>query len=117
MSRSVNGELRSQIPASRPLSIEPFLLLLHPCYALGLMPKGNANGLEPCAYLRRLFAELPKAKTVEDFERDLYSSGTRIAMLCYGVPLVSVIGALLGGWLAWWSYPRNRPSNNRESFF
>jgi hypothetical protein len=24
--------------------------------------------LEPYAYLRRLFAELPKAKTVEDFE-------------------------------------------------
>ncbi len=28
----------------------------------------RANGLEPHAYLRRLFAELPKAKTVEDFE-------------------------------------------------
>ncbi len=28
----------------------------------------RANGLEPYAYLRRLFAELPKAKTVEDFE-------------------------------------------------
>jgi hypothetical protein len=26
----------------------------------------RANGLEPYAYLRRLFAELPKAKTVED---------------------------------------------------
>jgi len=46
--------------------------------------------------------------------RDLYSSGTRIAMLWYGVPLVSVIGALLGGWLAWWSYPRNRSSKNQE---
>ena len=28
----------------------------------------RANGLEPHAYLRRLFAELPKAKPVEDFE-------------------------------------------------
>jgi transposase len=28
----------------------------------------RANGLEPYAYLRRLFAELPKAKTVDDFE-------------------------------------------------
>jgi transposase len=28
----------------------------------------RANGLEPYAYLRRLFAFLPKAKTVEDFE-------------------------------------------------
>ena len=28
----------------------------------------RANGLEPYAYLRQLFAELPKAKTVENFE-------------------------------------------------
>ena len=28
----------------------------------------RANEIEPYAYLRRLFAELPKAQTVEDFE-------------------------------------------------
>ena len=33
-----------------------------------LVSTARANGLEPYAYLRRLFAELPKAKTVEDFE-------------------------------------------------
>jgi hypothetical protein len=29
----------------------------------------RANGLEPYAYLRNLFAALPKARTVEDFEQ------------------------------------------------
>jgi len=29
----------------------------------------KASGLEPYAYLRYLFAELPKATTVEDIER------------------------------------------------
>jgi hypothetical protein len=33
-----------------------------------IVSSARANGLEPYAYLRRLFAELPKAKTVEDFE-------------------------------------------------
>ena len=33
-----------------------------------IVSTARANGLEPHAYLRRLFAELPKAKTVEDFE-------------------------------------------------
>jgi transposase len=33
-----------------------------------LVSTARANGLEPYAYLRRLFAALPKAKTVEDFE-------------------------------------------------
>ena len=33
-----------------------------------IVSTARANGLEPYAYLRRLFAELPKAKTVEDFE-------------------------------------------------
>ena len=38
----------------------------------------RANGLEPYAYLRRLFAELPKAKTVEDFEALLpFSAGAQ----------------------------------------
>ncbi len=44
----------------------------------------------------------------------VYSSGTRFALLWYGVPLVTVIGALLGGWLAWSSYPRNRSRNSQE---
>lgn len=34
-----------------------------------LVSTARANDLEPYAYLRRLFAELPKAKTVEDFEK------------------------------------------------
>ena len=33
-----------------------------------LVQTARANELEPYAYLRRLFAELPKAKAVEDFE-------------------------------------------------
>jgi transposase len=33
-----------------------------------LVSTARANGLEPHAYLRRLFAELPKAKTVADIE-------------------------------------------------
>lgn len=33
-----------------------------------LRSAGGGLGVEPYAYLRRLFAELPKAKTVEDFE-------------------------------------------------
>ena len=33
-----------------------------------IVSTARANGLEPYAYLRRLFAELPKAKAVEDFE-------------------------------------------------
>jgi transposase len=33
-----------------------------------IVSTARANGLEPYAYLRRLFAELPQAKTVEDFE-------------------------------------------------
>jgi transposase len=33
-----------------------------------IVSTARANGLEPYAYLRRLFADLPKANTVEDFE-------------------------------------------------
>jgi transposase len=33
-----------------------------------IVSTARANGLEPYAYLRRLFTEMPKAKTVEDFE-------------------------------------------------
>ena len=33
-----------------------------------IVSTARANGLEPYAYLRGLFADLPKAKTVEDFE-------------------------------------------------
>jgi hypothetical protein len=33
-----------------------------------IVSTARVNGLEPYAYLRRLFAELPKAKAVEDFE-------------------------------------------------
>jgi transposase len=33
-----------------------------------LTSTAKANGLEPYAYLRRLFAELPKAVTVEEIE-------------------------------------------------
>jgi len=34
-----------------------------------LVSTARANGLEPYAYLRHLFAELPKAKTIDDIER------------------------------------------------
>ncbi len=33
-----------------------------------LVETAKANGLEPYAYLRRLFEQLPHAKTVSDFE-------------------------------------------------
>lgn len=33
-----------------------------------LVSTARANALEPYVYLRQLFAELPKAKTAEDFE-------------------------------------------------
>lgn len=33
-----------------------------------LVSTARANGLDPYAYLRRLFAAIPAAKTVEDFE-------------------------------------------------
>jgi transposase len=33
-----------------------------------IVSTARANGLEPFAYLRHLFAQLPKARTVEDFE-------------------------------------------------
>jgi transposase len=33
-----------------------------------IVSTARANGLEPYAYLKRLFTELPKATTVEDFE-------------------------------------------------
>jgi hypothetical protein len=33
-----------------------------------IVSTARANGLEPYAYLRHLFAELPKARTVENFE-------------------------------------------------
>ena len=33
-----------------------------------IVSTARANGLEPYAYLRRLFAELPRAKTVANFE-------------------------------------------------
>src|SRR5690606_4389872 len=33
-----------------------------------LIETAKANGLEPWAYLQRVFAELPKAVTLEDFE-------------------------------------------------
>jgi hypothetical protein len=33
-----------------------------------IVSTARADGLEPYAYLRRLFEELPKAKVVEDFD-------------------------------------------------
>lgn len=40
-----------------------------------------------------------------------YPAGVRFAMLGYGVPAVFVIGALLGGGLAWIAYGQNRSQN------
>jgi transposase len=34
----------------------------------GIIETAKANGMEPYAYLRRLFEQLPLAKTVADFE-------------------------------------------------
>ena len=42
-----------------------------------IVSTARANGLEPYTYLRRLFAELPKAKTVEDFEALLPFTASR----------------------------------------
>ena len=33
-----------------------------------LVQCANANGLEPCAYLRRMFTELPRAQSLGDVE-------------------------------------------------
>jgi transposase len=33
-----------------------------------LVSTARANGLEPYAYLQRMFADLPRAKNIEDFE-------------------------------------------------
>jgi len=33
-----------------------------------LIETSKANGFEPYAYLRKIFTDLPKAQTVEDFE-------------------------------------------------
>jgi transposase len=41
-----------------------------------IVSTARANGLEPYAYLHRLFADLPRAKTVEDFEALLPFSST-----------------------------------------
>jgi hypothetical protein len=46
--------------------------------------------------------------TVSSYSMGPYSAGTRFAMLGCGVPVVMIIGALLGGGLAWTAYPRNR---------
>jgi hypothetical protein len=42
-----------------------------------IVSTARANDWEPYAFLRRLFAELPKAKTVEDFEAPLPFAGQR----------------------------------------
>jgi hypothetical protein len=42
-----------------------------------LVQSARANNLEPYAYLRRLFAKLPTAKSVEDFESLLPWDTTR----------------------------------------
>ena len=33
-----------------------------------MVETAKANGINPCAYLKHVFTELPKAKTVEDLE-------------------------------------------------
>lgn len=43
------------------------------------------------------------------------AAGVRFALLGYGVPLVVVIGALLGGALAWWSYPSNQANKHENN--
>jgi transposase len=55
------GESNELIAAKRPLTTR---CVTH----VSIVSTARANGLEPYAYLRRLFAHLPKAKTVEDFE-------------------------------------------------
>ncbi len=37
----------------------------------GLIETAKACGLEPCHYLRRIFTDLSKARTLEDFEAPL----------------------------------------------
>jgi len=44
----------------------------------------------------------------------LHADGVRFAMLGYGVPLVAVVGALLGGGLTWWSQSFGRPGDNEN---
>ena len=66
-------ELRGGMDASQYKDYVLVLLFIKyisdKCAALySIVSTARANGLEPYAYLRRLFAELPKAKTVEDFE-------------------------------------------------
>ena len=62
-------------------AIRPFSLGRHNCLfadttkgakasvaLYSIVSTARANGLEPCAYLKRLFTELPKATTVGDIE-------------------------------------------------
>jgi hypothetical protein len=44
----------------------------------------------------------------------LHADGVRFAMLGYGVPLVAVVGALLGGGLAWCSHSFDRSGNHAK---
>jgi len=47
-----------------------------------LVETAKANGLEPHAYLSRLFADLPKATTVEEFEA-LLPWNVKISKACH----------------------------------
>lgn len=67
-----------------------------------LIETAKANGLEPHAYLRHVFAELPKASSVEDIERllptppDFYPTPAEAPLLrCPpGIPHTALPGRL-----------------------
>jgi hypothetical protein len=62
-----------------------------------------------CSRVALMIAPVGSAQTpVTSYAMSPHPAGTRFAMLGNGVPLVIVIGALLGGGLAWAAYPRNR---------
>jgi len=79
--RYVEDPRSPSIPTSRKNAIRPFALgrrnwlfadtvkgAKASAALYSLVSTARANGLEPYAYLRRLFAELPKAKTWKAFE-------------------------------------------------
>jgi hypothetical protein len=62
-----------------------------------------------CSRMALLFMPVGSAQSkITSYAVSPYPAGTRIAMLGLGVPLVIVIGALLGGGLTWAAYSRNR---------
>jgi transposase len=72
-----NAVLKLVNEATNPIAAGPIRIPAYPSMVMeakasaalySIVSTARANGLEPYAYLKHLFTELPKAQTVEDFE-------------------------------------------------